>query len=203
MRIWISRSPIIDAMYFSVNVKGTEQRRNITILHGTEQDWEEAMALAWRVFRQFDAQDYSVEGCDSFLRFISDNMLRRMFVLGRYRMYVAKDAGQIVGLITLREHNHISLVFVDERYQHTGIGRALIDCVMDYLCKRKVLPLDNEEDKILDVLYEIEPGDFCTVNSAPYACDFYKKLGFVPDGEAFEREGIISYPMKLQAFSSI
>ena len=188
-------------MYFSVYVKALEQRRNITILHGTENDWEDAMAMVWRVFKKTDARDYSVEGCESFLRFISDNMLKRMFILGRYRMYVAKDAGQIVGVITLREHNHISLLFVDEKYQHTGIGRALIGCVMDYVCDRKVLPLDNEEDKILDVLYEKEPGDFCTVNSAPYAWEFYKKLGFEQIADAFERECIISVPMKLMASS--
>ncbi len=186
-------------MYFSVRLKDSEQKRNITILHGTERDWEEAMALTWKVFRRFDAKDYSVEGCDSFLRFISDNMLKRMFLLGRYRMYVAKDAGQIVGVITIREQNHISLLFVDEKYQHTGIGRALIDCVMDYLCSRKVLPLDNEEDKIPDMLYEKEPGDFCTVNAAPYAENFYKTLGFEQTAEAFEREGIVSIPMKLLA----
>ncbi len=188
-------------MYFSVYVKALEQRRNITILHGTEEDWEDAMAMVWRVFRKTDARDYSVEGCESFLRFISDSMLKRMFVLGRYRMYVAKDTGQIVGVITIREHNHISLLFVDERYQYTGIGRALIDCAMDYLCDRKVLPLDNEDEKILDVLYEKEPGDFCTVNSAPYALEFYKKIGFSQTAEPFEREGIVSVPMKLTASS--
>ena len=188
-------------MYFSVYVKALEQRRNITILHGTEEDWEDAMAMVWRVFKKTDARDYSVEGCESFLRFISDSMLKRMFVLGRYRMYVAKDAGQIVGVITIREHNHISLLFVDERYQYTGIGRALIDCVMDYLCDRKVLPLDNEDEKILDVLYEKEQGGFCTVNSAPYALEFYKKIGFSQIAEPFEREGIVSVPMKLTASS--
>ena len=111
--------------------------------------------------------------------------------------YVAKDAGQIVGVITIREHNHISLLFVDERYQYSGIGRALIGCVTDYLCDRKVLPLDNEEERILDALYEKEAGNFCTVNAAPYAREFYLKLGFEQTGDAFEREGIISVPMKL------
>ncbi len=188
---------ILLCMYFSVDVKGSEQKHGITILHGTEADWEEAMALCWRVFKKTDARDYTVEGCESFLRFISDNMLRRMFLLGRYRLYVAKDAGQIVGVITIREHNHISLLFVDERYQYSGIGRALIGCVTDYLCDRKVLPLDNEEERILDALYEKEAGNFCTVNAAPYAREFYLKLGFEQTGDAFEREGIISVPMKL------
>ena len=185
-------------MYFSVYVKALEQRRNITILHGTEGDWEDAMALCWRVFRKTDAKDYSVEGCESFLRFISDNMLKRMFLLGRYRMYVAKDAGRIVGVISIREHNHIAVRCVDEGYEHSGSGRALIGCVMDYLCDRKVLPLDNEDEKIPDILYEKDPGDFCTVNAAPYAWEFYKKLGFERFADAFEREGIISVPMKLQ-----
>ncbi|MBR1471508.1 MAG: GNAT family N-acetyltransferase [Lachnospiraceae bacterium] len=186
-------------MYFAVKTKDGNDNRRITILHGTEEDWEPAMALAWRVFSKYDAKDYTREGSESFLRFISDNILKRMFLLGRYRMYVAKDGDAVVGMITLREHNHISLLFIDARYQHCGIGRALIGCVMDYLCGREVLPLDNEEQKILDLLYEKDDGDFCTVKSAPYALGFYQKLGFVQQGDAEENEGIISIPMRLKA----
>ena len=171
----------------------------VTYRAAYKSEWDICMDLAWRTFLKFDAPDYPQEGIDNFREFVTDEVLKNMFHSGEYQLFVAVCAKKIIGIISLRDRNHISLLFVDEKYQHTGIGRALIDCVMDYLCSRKVLPLDNEEDKIPDMLYEKEPGDFCTVNAAPYAENFYKTLGFEQTAEAFEREGIVSIPMKLLA----
>lgn len=153
------------------------------------------MALAWRTFSRYDAPDYSVEGCASFIEFISSEMLRKAFMLGRYRLLLAKDGDDIIGLASIRENNHISLLFVDGAYQGMGVGRALMSCIEDYLFERDVLPLDNEDDKILDVLYERAEEHYITVFSAPGAESFYKMLGFRRFGEESVESGITYIPM--------
>ena len=183
-------------MYLRTEKDG--KTREIRILHGTEEDWECAMALAWRTFQRFEAPIYTREGVQSFLDFISGEDLKRMFLLGRYRLYVAKDGEEILGMFSIRENNHISLLFVDPAFHGCGIGRALILCGRDYLWKRKTLPLDNEEEKRADVLYERNERHFVTVNAAPGAIGFYERVGFRRIGEEEEVDGIRYTPMIME-----
>ena len=173
-----------------------KNNHEITILHATEEDWEGAMALAWRTFSRYDAPDYTKEGCESFIEFISSETLHKAFMLGRYRLLVAKDGEKIIGIAGFREQNHISLLFVDAAYHGCGVGRALMGCIEDYLFERDVLPLDNEDEKILDVLYERADGHYITVFSAPGAEGFYKTLGYERIGEEGIERGITYIPMK-------
>ena len=122
-------------------------------------EWETAMELAWRTFLKFEAKDYTREGVRNFEDFITDSNLERMFVIGKYRLFCAFYEDVMVGIISLRERSHISLLFVDEKYHYNGIGRRLIERAKEYL--------QNELS---------EPG--MTVNAAPYAVGFYHKLGF-------------------------
>lgn len=141
-----------------------------------QDEWESAMALAWRTFLHFEASDYTPQGVDSFLDFISDTTLNRMFLMGNYRLFVAVEEEKIVGLISLREGNHISLLFVDEKYHRRGIGRALLNYAARYL-------------------YEEKGKIFCTVNAAPYAVEFYKKIGFHAVKPEESKDGIRFTPM--------
>ena len=89
-------------------------------------EWDDAMTLAWKTFMKFEADIYTDEGIQNFEDFITDTTLHRMFLMGVYQMFVALDRKQIVGMLTLRNNSHISLLFVDEKYHRRGIGRALI-----------------------------------------------------------------------------
>ena len=140
-------------------------------------DWEEAMSLAWRTFLQFEADDYSPEGVKNFENFITDTTLYRMFVMGAYQMFVALDGEKIVGMITLRDMTHISLLFVDEKYHRQGIGRALMQYLENYL------------------LTEMQVSRV-TVNASPYGVDFYHRLGFRDLHPEQKRDGIIYTPME-------
>lgn len=93
------------------------------------EEWEDAMSLAWRTFMKFEADVYAPEGVKNFENFITDSTLYRMFVMGAYQMFVALDKKKLVGMLTLRDRVHISLLFVDEKYHRRGIGRALIQYV--------------------------------------------------------------------------
>lgn len=154
---------------------GAEERR-MEIRPAKREEWESSMSLAWRTFLHFEASDYTQQGVDSFLDFISDTTLHRMFLLGNYQLFVALEEERIVGIISLREINHISLLFVDEKYHRRGIGRALLEYAAMFL--------QEEKGK-----------NNCTVNAAPYAVEFYHKIGFENLRPEETRDGIRYTPM--------
>lgn len=149
----------------------------IVIRKAVMADWEETMAMTWRTFLKFEAKDYGMEGVDSFRNFISDPLLRRMFLLGTYHMFVATYHEKIIGMVSLRNENHISLLFVDEAYHKKGIGRRLIDTIGAF---------SKEEYGKSDI----------TVNAAPYGFGFYKKLGFFSTSPLLTNDGIKYICMK-------
>ncbi len=141
------------------------------------EEWQDAMALAWKTFLRFEADVYTSEGVENFRKFITDSTLYRMFVMGAYQLFVAVDHGKVIGMITLRDSAHISLLFVDEMYHRQGIGRALIKYLTEYLLS--------------------EVGAFrVTVNSSPYGVGFYHKLGFKDIRCEEKKDGIIYTPME-------
>lgn len=144
----------------------------------TDQDeWESAMTLVWKTFLEFEAVDYSPEGVRSFEDFITDTGLKRMFIMGTYQMMTAYYDDRIVGVISLRNQMHISLLFVDKDYHKKGIGRALIGKMADYV--------KNELGQ-----------SRLTVNSSPYGVDFYHRVGFTDIGPQTQQDGIIYTPME-------
>ena len=123
------------------------------------EDWEAAINLVWKTFMEFEAPDYSDEGIINFKDFLTDGMIYRMFLDGNYPMFVAEDDGKIVGVVSVRNRNRISLLFVDAAYHKQGIGSALVERMNRYL---------KEEKREL----------YVTVMAAPYAVDFYRTIGF-------------------------
>lgn len=147
------------------------------IRNAYREEWQDAMALAWKTFLRFEADVYSPEGVKNFENFITDSTLYRMFVMGAYQMFVAVEHGRLVGMITLRDTTHISLLFVDEAYHRQGIGRGLIGYLADYL--------------------RTEVGaERVTVNSSPYGVGFYHKMGFRDIRPEETKDGIIYTPME-------
>ncbi len=140
-------------------------------------EWEDAMALAWRTFLKFEANDYPEEGVKNFERFVSDQTIYRMFLIGSYHLFVAYTGATLVGMITLRDASHISLLFVDEKYHRQGIGRALVQYVNSYLASGKQVSR-------------------VTVNASPYGVEFYHKLGFRDIRPQEQKDGIIYTPME-------
>lgn len=141
-------------------------------------EWEDAMGLAWRTFLEFEGDVYRPEGVRSFEDFITDSGLKKMFLTGTYQIMAAFWDGTMVGMISLRNQIHISLLFVDERYHRRGIGRALIRSLASYVMEQ------NGQRRL-------------TVNASPYGVGFYHRLGFRDLGPRKEQDGIIFTPMAL------
>ncbi|MBD5499786.1 MAG: GNAT family N-acetyltransferase [Lachnospiraceae bacterium] len=136
------------------------------------------MELAWKTFLEFEGDVYPPEGIRSFEDFITDSTLKRMFIMGAYQVMAAYDHEKMVGMISLRNETHISLLFVDRYYHRKGIGKALISGLSKY------------------VKEEIGKSQI-TVNASPYGVDFYHRLGFRDVGPQKQQDGIIFTPMLL------
>ena len=118
---------------------------------------EEALALAWEVFLEFEAPDYRPEGTEAFRRDIVENeQFITMCCQGIVPIYAAflqeesgeevwdgsdgRRAGQqadqvrgrMMGIIGMRSETHINLVFTRKEYHRKGMGRALLGCFLDY-----------------------------------------------------------------------
>lgn len=143
---------------------------------------QKALSLAWEVFRQFEAPDYGPKGVETFKRDIVGNSeFISKCQQGICPIYAAFDGDRIVGLIGMRaDRTHINLVFTRKEYHRRGIATSIFHYLLNDLQK------DNPN------LKEI------TLNSSPYGKPFYLHIGFIPQSEEQEVDGIRFTPMKYQ-----
>jgi len=135
-------------------------------------------ALVTRVFNEFVAPDYSDDGVEEFLKYVEPNSLLARSQENHF-VLIATLLEEIVGMIEVRDHSHISLLFVDKRFQRIGIGKELLR-------------------KSLEVCFSHKQGlSQISVNSSPYAVEVYRKLGFRRQGPRQTVQGICFDPMVL------
>lgn len=135
------------------------------------QEWNPTMSMVWDTFMKFEGEDYSAEGIRNFYDFITDEKLYQSFLKGKYQMMVALEEGRVVGMASVRNRNHLSLLFVKDTHHRRGIGRQLLECFCRYL--------------------STELGErSMTVQAAPYALDFYRRTGFRETGPEQQFSGI-------------
>jgi 8-oxo-dGTP diphosphatase len=134
--------------------------------------------LVARTFGEFVAPDYSTEGVQEFLEYVQpDALLQRS--LGTHFTLLAVMQDQIVGMIEVRDDDHISLFFVDRGHLRRGIGRELLHKAAQ-ICRRR-RPTAAE----------------MSVNSSLYAVPVYERLGFRQTGPDQVKNGIHFVPMAL------
>ncbi len=130
-----------------------------------------AMELAWEVFMQFEAPEYSDEGINEFYRSIHDDDY-----VSRLRVFGALSGNELVGMIATRnEGTHIALFFVKGSRHRQGIGRMLFQTVM-----------------------KNRPSGKMTVNSSPYAVPVYQRFGFTDTDIEQVVSGLRFTPMELK-----
>ena len=143
-----------------------------------QEQWDSAMELAFKVFLKYEAKQYGKEGTDNFVEFLTSPSLVKLYKAGRYVVYVASIGEEIIGMASFRSGNHLSLLFVDDRYHRQGIARELIKVIQNHL-------LASTDYQTM------------TVNASPYGIPFYKNAGFVATDEEIHSEGIIYTPMEM------
>lgn len=143
------------------------------------EDLKNALDLVKRTFDEFEAPCYSEVGVDSFYKFANYENLKNEIENNDINILVATDYKKIIGVIAIKNKNHIAMLFVDKEYQKQGIGKKLI--------------------RVAKGEYNLNNTDL-TVNSSPYAFEFYKKIGFEKIEEEKEIDGIKFIPMKLEKY---
>jgi GNAT superfamily N-acetyltransferase len=141
-------------------------------------DEEETSALILRSFRKYIAHTYTTEGLREFLKETTPEAIAAR--KDQDQLIILAFAGKaIVGVIAVRNKNHISLLFVDESRHRKGTARRLVSMALARV---------RTSDPSL--------RDF-TVNSSPFAVKFYEKLGFQPVGPERVMRGMRITPMRL------
>ena len=137
-------------------------------------DIEEISDLVKRIYLKYNSKIDSEEGINNILTFMSKENMRLRFYIEGALMLVARDKNnKIVGAIELKNFEHISLFFVDDKYFKFGIGKKLFEEV------KNILKLEKY-----------------SVNASDYALEFYKKLGFVQITDSIKIEnGVHFHPM--------
>ena len=131
---------------------------------------DEALLFAKRIFIESENESYSKEGIETFCNFVDNKKITKLF-----KVYGAFEDNILKGLIaTDRRKRHINLFFVDKVSQGKGIGKKLMNIVVN----------NNE-------------NSYITVNSSRYGVPIYQKLGFVKMEEEKEQDGLKFTPMKL------
>ena len=151
------------------------------IRHLKRSEWDMAMQLAWDTFLVYEAPDYDSKGIKNFHEFVKGDELRNMFALGEYYALGAFDDNDIiVGVLGIRKHWHISLLFVEGALHHQGIATSLLKRAFH----------DAAGEGITEM----------TVFAAPFATEFYHKLGFTDLDDEKCADGIRYTPMKIELF---
>jgi GNAT superfamily N-acetyltransferase len=130
------------------------------------------------VFDEFVGMDYSEEGNQTFKDYIKPENIMTRLNEKTSQFFVAKYNNEIVGVLEIKNKDHISLFFVKKGFHGKGIGKKLFDNYGEILKK------GNNGIKII------------SVNSSSYAEKIYSKLGFTKTSEMQEKSGIKYIPME-------
>lgn len=144
-----------------------------------EHDIRNALNLIWNVFEEFESPDYCTEGIKSFHEFIEYNSIIEKVKEKSIFFWGCFDCEKLIGVLAIRDLNHICMLFVDKNYHKRGVAKKLMAIGVKYCTESK------------DDLTEL------TVNSSPYAVEVYHKLGFKDTNVEQIVNGIRFTPMKL------
>lgn len=152
-----------------------EQERGITYRAATPEDAGAISILVLASQARFTFHEYTDEGRALMARDLSPGAISKTITGGNV-VFLAEADTRLVGVVSIRNNNHLSLNFVDEAFHRQGISGALWALGRDECIKRG------------------NPGCF-TLNASTYAIPVYEKWGFVKSGEISRSGGILSHPM--------
>jgi GNAT superfamily N-acetyltransferase len=155
-----------------------ENKNNITIDELKTNEIDYVSSMIDNIFDEFVGMDYSLEGNSTFKDYINPQNIFNRFSDKSSQFFTVKYENKIIGIMEIKNTDHISLFFVKNEFHGQGIGKLLFRY---YLEKRK-----NENTGIKAI----------TVNSSIYAEKIYEKLGFIKTNGLQEKDGIKYIPME-------
>lgn len=139
---------------------------------------ETVCELVNRVYDEFVGPHYTDTGNKNFKIFSEPKGMAERLEKNRNFLFVAEVDGVIVGMIEVRDKNHIRLLFVDKTHHGRGIARSLVEAAIDEMRNR------------------FPDQTHIYVNAAPNAIEIYKKLGFFAVNKIQRTHGMTYLPMK-------
>ncbi|MDE2026045.1 MAG: GNAT family N-acetyltransferase [Patescibacteria group bacterium] len=151
---------------------------DFTCSQATQEDINEIFHLVIRVFNKFVAPNYIPEGNEEFYKYLDKTDISKRLTQNHF-ILLCKHDEKIVGLIEIRNFNHISLLFVLETYQGKGIAKELLKKAIE-ICK-------SHNPKLKEI----------STNASPNSVEIYQKLGFTIMKDEQVISGIRFTPMAL------
>jgi ribosomal protein S18 acetylase RimI-like enzyme len=136
------------------------------------------------VFSKFIAHQYSHEGIREFLKYVQPELLLRRCRKNHF-VLLAIIQDKIVGMIEVRSNRHVSLLFVDKRFQQRGIATELLRRSLK-ICKLEVFLKRSPELHVV------------SVDSSPNSIQIYERIGFRRKGPEQVKNGIRFTEMVLE-----
>lgn len=140
---------------------------------------EHVCGLVIRSFMQFVAPEYSQEGRDEFLKYVTAEAME-MRLKEDHFLLVAAVGKRIVGAIEMRGNDHVAMLFLARKAQRRGIGAELW---------RRALTICRANRPDLSRV---------TVHSSRYAVPAYEQFGFRSEGPEQTVNGIVFSPMAFE-----
>lgn len=131
-------------------------------------------AFIKEVFDEFVGPDYAAEGKEEFYKYISTESIKNRSAKNHFMLFALDKHKQLIGLLEMRNKDHISLLFVRKDMQRKGIGRKLLSAAIE----------------------KVKPKEI-SVNSGPNSIKAYEKMGFRKCSEEKTVNGIRFTPMSL------
>ncbi|MCL2538908.1 MAG: GNAT family N-acetyltransferase [Oscillospiraceae bacterium] len=142
-------------------------------------EFRETLSMVRECFNTYNAKDYTASGRASFLNYASlGNYVKRQKY--GHITFIARENGFLAGMVEIRGQSHITMLFVAPGYIKRGCGRALLTYAINHISSKS----------------DVRPVK-ATLNSSPFAHDFYLRMGFVDDGDTVDSGGLIYTPMRM------
>jgi GNAT superfamily N-acetyltransferase len=135
--------------------------------------------LVERLFLQNEASEISQQNISLFLSYANPVRMAERVAQDFCFVLVAVQEDQLIGMMEVRNYNHIALLFVDDGHQRQGIASSLLEAAIEK-CREKNAALRR-----------------ITVNASPYGLPVYAHWGFHPIGEEVEMDGMLFTQMAL------
>jgi len=130
-------------------------------------------------FSEFIGPEYTEQGITEFRKFVAPSALEARSA-DNYFVRVAEAGGALVGMIEVRDNNHVALLFVDKGHQRHGVATRLLRLALE------------------EVRAAVPDTARVTVNSSRYGVVAYEKLGFLQTGPERTVNGIAFIPMAMR-----
>lgn len=138
------------------------------------EDIPEVSAMVVESFSHSVAGDLSDEGVATFMELSSPEAFRRRMQEDNC-MLVHEEAGEIMGMVELKEGRHVAMLFVAPGKQRHGVGRGLVREVLKHRRTHCV-----------------------TVSASISSVPAYESFGFRATGPEKESEGLRYVPMSIE-----